>query len=465
VPKGLWKVVLSEDRTQPDQPDLFTRFGFYVGNDKRDKEWTDSAFLSSIGNLENQINLPNSLKYDFLNNLSIERAALIKNGALIREVKKNLVEQIITLPSAPLLADFSSSPMTDGKETNLGQPSSVKVFPITSIESIMEETGGFIISDISKIAPNDRACTFHDKPSHISTSKVDVLGRIVLPYGISQISSSQDSTIKTRNSGLGQIDITQIDSAQNAWTSFQLFHKNLEIFQIRKLIDFSTTVSRMDNEIGKISLPSSVSSEQSFNVDLLLSDHDNTSLLTSIYSTAQSIWHTTTPINLNFEITNLPTGQLAEGTITSYNTNGTPKTATITIDDDANGIGWFLDTTPQDASEFRPGDGGTGGLGDYYIADPNSPAAGKYDILTAILHEMGHTLGIINGYSEFDKHIKNGKFITTDSPNGAKITLTPDGSHLDSTLYPYDLMNTSLKPGIRKLPSTLDLSLLNTLWS
>jgi hypothetical protein len=78
---------------------------------------------------------------------------------------------------------------------------------------------------------------------------------------------------------------------------------------------------------------------------------------------------------------------------------------------------------------------------------------------------MGHTFGIINGYSEFDKHTKNGKFITTDSPTGAKITLTPDGSHLDSTLYPYDLMNTSLKPGIRKLPSALDLSLLNALWS
>ncbi len=212
------------------------------------------------------------------------------------------------------------------------------------------------------------------------------------------------------------------------------------------------------NNVGKGSFPSVVPSQQLFSSDLSTLGHINTSLLTSIYSTAQSIWHSNTAIDLNFTITNLPTGQLAEGTINSYNPNGTPKTATITIDDDANGVGWFIDTTPQDNSEFT-------GVNNYLQAAPNSTASGKYDLLTAILHEMGHTLGIINGYNEFDKHIKNNQFIPTDSPTGAKITLTPDGSHLDSTLYPYDLMNTSLKPGIRKLPSTMDFSILNALWS
>jgi hypothetical protein len=40
---------------------------------------------------------------------------------------------------------------------------------------------------------------------------------------------------------------------------------------------------------------------------------------------------------------------------------------------------------------------------------------------------------------------------------------TPDGSRLDSTLYPYDLMNTSLKPGVRKLPSAMDWAIINAL--
>jgi hypothetical protein len=82
--------------------------------------------------------------------------------------------------------------------------------------------------------------------------------------------------------------------------------------------------------------------------------HNNVSnLLTNIYSTAQSIWHTTAPIDLTFDITNLPTGQLAEATITGYDQLGRPNTATISIDDDANGVGWFIDTTPGDSSWGR----------------------------------------------------------------------------------------------------------------
>jgi hypothetical protein len=339
--------------------------------------------------------------------------------------------------------------MTNGEESYLNQLSPLKVFINTSIKGGVPETGGFIPHNISEIAADENSSIFL-KSSHISTSEVDIFGATSTPYGISQISSSQDSTIKTRNSGLGQINVTQIDSAQDARKSILLLDKNLEIFRTRKLIDFST-VSGFDKEIGKVSLPSSISSQQSFNVDLLFR-HDNTSLLTSIYSTAQTLWHNT-PIDLNFAITNLPTGQLAEGTITSYNPNGTPKTATISIDDDANGVGWFIDTTPQHNSEFT-------GTDTYFQATPNSPASGKYDLLTALLHEMGHTLGFINGYNQFNQNIKGRQFYA--DPTHA-YTLSSDLSHLDNTLYPNDLLNTNLKPGIRKLPSTMDWAIIHTI--
>src|SRR5262249_24355396 len=39
--------------------------------------------------------------------------------------------------------------------------------------------------------------------------------------------------------------------------------------------------------------------------------------------------------------------------------------------------------------------------------------------------------------------------------------LTPDGSHLDPVLHPDDLMNTTLSPGVRKLPSDLDARILS----
>ncbi|MDB9377893.1 hypothetical protein, partial [Nodularia sphaerocarpa] len=56
--------------------------------------------------------------------------------------------------------------------------------------------------------------------------------------------------------------------------------------------------------------------------------------------------------NITLQITDLPTGQLAEAQITNYDTLGRPKVGTILIDHDANGIGWFIDPTPFDNSEY-----------------------------------------------------------------------------------------------------------------
>jgi polyvinyl alcohol dehydrogenase (cytochrome) len=52
---------------------------------------------------------------------------------------------------------------------------------------------------------------------------------------------------------------------------------------------------------------------------------------------------------------------------------------TIVLDVDAAGWGWFIDPTPRDDSEFsRPGDQGE---------------EGRMDLLTALMHEVGHILG------------------------------------------------------------------------
>jgi hypothetical protein len=51
----------------------------------------------------------------------------------------------------------------------------------------------------------------------------------------------------------------------------------------------------------------------------------------------------------------------------------------VWIDRDAAGVGWFVDPTPADDSEFPAG--------------PDSPALGKMDLLTVLAHELGHVLG------------------------------------------------------------------------
>jgi large repetitive protein len=315
--------------------------------------------------------------------------------------------------------------------------------------------------------------------SQISESQVNITQanrtKVNIPQcSLSQVSSIQNgiSQISSSQIGSDQIGISQIGASQITVPNFSDRSSSQISFSEVKIVQTQVTQIESDQiGSGEIRLTtgnknlnlSEGRSESVVNIFPIFHLSDAPQILFSLQSTTIDIWSdllkAKTSLNFTFNITNLPSGQLAEGTITSYNTNGTPKTATINIDDDANGVGWFLDTTPQDNSEFRPGDMGSGGLGDYYIADPNSAASGKYDLLTAILHEMGHTLGIINGYSEFDKHVKNGIFITDTFTT----KLTPDSSHLDSTLYPYDLMNTSLKPGVRKLPSTMDWAILNAI--
>jgi len=60
---------------------------------------------------------------------------------------------------------------------------------------------------------------------------------------------------------------------------------------------------------------------------------------------------------------------------------------TILIDSNAAGYGWFIDSTPYDNEEFTLGSAGLQAAGD-------SAASGRMDLLTAVLHELGHVLGL-----------------------------------------------------------------------
>ena len=93
----------------------------------------------------------------------------------------------------------------------------------------------------------------------------------------------------------------------------------------------------------------------------------------------------------------------------------------IIIDSTAAGFGWFIDATPADNEEF--GSQQDRGL----VTDNKSPAAQQIDLLTVVLHEMGHVLGL-------DDHAS---------------TVDPDG-----------FMNGRLDVGIRRLPTADDLAAL-----
>jgi hypothetical protein len=86
-----------------------------------------------------------------------------------------------------------------------------------------------------------------------------------------------------------------------------------------------------------------------------------------------------------FDVGELPPGVLGETEAADH---------LVTLSADAAGHGWFVDGTPLADEEFAPGSPGSP-----MLALPGSPAAGKEDLLTAVLHEMGHLAGAPDGGS------------------------------------------------------------------
>jgi len=112
--------------------------------------------------------------------------------------------------------------------------------------------------------------------------------------------------------------------------------------------------------------------------------------LDSIVSAAMARWEATgltadqlaTLRSLKFEVTNLPGTYLGEA-------NGTR----IRVDDNAGGNGWHVDASAAGDALF-----GTVVSATRRYTDPTGAPAGRIDLLTVVLHEMGHSLGLDDSY-------------------------------------------------------------------
>jgi hypothetical protein len=81
--------------------------------------------------------------------------------------------------------------------------------------------------------------------------------------------------------------------------------------------------------------------------------------------------------SVSFELADLEPGRLGQAGATQ-----------VELDRDAAGWGWFVDATPADDAEFA-----AGRIGAELGADASSPAHGRMDLLTVVMHELGHVLG------------------------------------------------------------------------
>ena len=106
--------------------------------------------------------------------------------------------------------------------------------------------------------------------------------------------------------------------------------------------------------------------------------------LTEVVSVATDLWR-------NTGLTSSQLHQLTSIDVSIANLAGARLGQTIgnsiTIDSNAANYGWFVDATPADNGEF--GLVGSEGL----LAVGDSAAAGRMDLLTVVLHEIGHVLG------------------------------------------------------------------------
>ena len=66
----------------------------------------------------------------------------------------------------------------------------------------------------------------------------------------------------------------------------------------------------------------------------------------------------------------------------------------IRVDTRAAGKGWFIDANAMDDAEFASHVSGT-----RRYTDPAGAPAGRMDLLTAVMHEMGHALGLADSYT------------------------------------------------------------------
>jgi subtilisin-like proprotein convertase family protein len=143
-----------------------------------------------------------------------------------------------------------------------------------------------------------------------------------------------------------------------------------------------------------------------------------------------------------------------------YDRLGNPTTAEITIDSSTT---FFVDPSPLDNSEYAPS-----GYPSHFTAI-NGGAVNAVDLLSVVLHEVGHALGFALGSSPLppsvnDRLISRLTFGPGDTANYRGETFTEyfkltSGTHLDAA---YDLMRDSgFGSSERALPSPRDLAALN----
>ena len=389
IPKNIWKIVLILDKPGlgiSDVTENALAFGIYLPNTQ---DYTENGDRDRIRNLsypwrykfnfnDKEVGLfdvrtlEEKTGYNFFSNIPTEIQDAIESRS-IEDIEAKLNE-IDTL-SASLMAatdEISSSSITtvpplrpfyDSSFRHRGAPNQIQTstnqpfidmspFEVSLSENSILESANLNFSE-------DSTAGIHE--IQVASSQISFIEATPMQVGSTQISianncSCQRTTIQENSTQVGssQIDSIKQDFAKVSSSQINIAQNNSFEIDSTYLTKRNEIVTNQLNT-SEITLPVIIPNQQFFGSDL--PNHNLTSnFVSNINSSATNIWedllNPETPLNINFQITDLPTGQLAEAQITSFDSHGRPNAGNILIDHNANDRGWFIDTTPFDNSEF-----------------------------------------------------------------------------------------------------------------
>ena len=154
----------------------------------------------------------------------------------------------------------------------------------------------------------------------------------------------------------------------------------------------------------------------------------------------------------------LPAGVLAETLVTTWNDKHQPTGYIIVVSSDAAGRGWYVGSASSTASPFTQSKSTS-----IFEAAPGSAAYGHYDLLTTLLHELGHVEGLMSGDPAFERYIQSIAGAQVFEAPGVTALLVDQDQELDFGGYPGDLMSSTLAPSVRELPSHLDFTIVQAI--
>lgn len=182
--------------------------------------------------------------------------------------------------------------------------------------------------------------------------------------------------------------------------------------------------------------------------------------LTEVFEAAASIWeaqildeHT---VNVYYGWADLPNGTLG-------NTNGfglgDPQRVVWANIQLSNSTGFFVDPTPDENEEYCSYSESTADLGggtvetSRSLGSPRGDAVGRLDLLTTILHELGHAIGM-TGLIRYQTEVPDGDIdVLAPLPFAGSAIPVTGVVHLN---LPGALMGPYGRAGVRRLPSDAD---------